>query len=151
MGAPSTFPQGDPASSQENPTALLWGPPIIKRGEFWTFKKSLLGNGSPLAGLDRMNVQVGAPSTFPQGDPASSQENPTALLWGPPIIKRGEFWTFKKSLRHVKEGIDTHLTTVEFALRLQELSYFSAFSFWFFCCWYLSTILFITFEGISTF
>ncbi len=98
VGAPSTFSKGDPASSQENPTTLLLGPPIIKRGDFLNFKKSLLGNGSPLAGLDRMNVQVGAPSTFPQGDPASSQENPSTLLRGPPIIKRGDFLNFKKSL-----------------------------------------------------
>ncbi len=63
------------------------GPPIIKRGDFWTFKKSLLGNGSPLAVLDRMNVQVGAPSTFPQGDPASSQENPGTLPDDPNITE----------------------------------------------------------------
>ncbi len=98
VGALSTFPQGDPASSQENPSTLLWGPPIIKRGDFRTFKKSLLGNGSPLAGLDGMNVYAGSASTFPKGDPASSQENSSNLLWGPPIIKKGGFWTFKKSL-----------------------------------------------------
>ena len=65
------------------------GPSHNKEGDFWNFKKSPLGNGRPLAGIDRMNVQVGAPSTFRQGEPASTQENPSILIWGPPIIKRG--------------------------------------------------------------
>ena len=70
-----------------------------------------------MAGLARMNVQVGAPSTFPQGDPASSQENQAPYYGG---------------LRQVKEGIDTHLTTVEFSLRLLQLRYCFCVFFWFF-------------------
>ncbi len=83
-GSPLYTPAGrsrlDPGKSQH----LILGPPMIKRGHFWIFKKSLLANGRAEAGLDRVNVQVGAPSTLPQGDPVSSQENPSILLWGLP-------------------------------------------------------------------
>ena len=50
-------------------------PPMIKRGQVWIFRKSLLANGRAQTSLDRVNVQVGAPSTLSQGDPVSGQEN----------------------------------------------------------------------------
>ena len=57
---------------------------MIKSGQFWPFKKFLLANGRAQAGLDRVNVQVGAPSTLSQGDPVSDQEIPSFMLWGLP-------------------------------------------------------------------
>ncbi len=74
------------------------GPSHNKKGEFWKFKKSLLGNGRPLAGIDRINVQVGAPSIFRQGrsrlDPGKSKH---LIMWSS-HKKEGDFWKFKKSL-----------------------------------------------------
>ncbi len=74
------------------------GPPIIKRGSFWIFKKSLLANGRAQANLDRVNVQVGGPLYTPGG------RSRLILLWGLAGKRQATFLDIQKITARKRKG-----------------------------------------------